>query len=126
MTTIFLVEHTINSDEDSFTAPLKAFRDKNAALQFIDDCYTESIRVVEDLMKYWDEHMDEFEELNKELNKMVRENRKIDKNSEFVKRHMKIREDETQILMSHKHHPGVIRDRTLESEYDMTEIELVE
>lgn len=129
MTTIYLVEHTINSEEDYAIFPLKAFRDQKAALKFIDDCYTESIRIVEELIKYWDKHIDEFQELNNNLMKTIRKSKrtkKVDKNSETINRIMKIRNGEQKIIMSHKYHPGAITNRNDESIYDMTEIELIE
>jgi len=128
MTTIYLVEHTINTEDySSITVPFKAFKDQAKALSFIDDCYGESIRIVEDLMKYWDIHMEEFEKLNEEIRKMISGGKgyKI-RDSHASKRSLEILEGEREIMKSHKFHPGVITHRKEESVYDMVEIELVE
>jgi hypothetical protein len=104
MTEIYLVEYCYDNYDEYTIYPIKAFKDKQKAELFINDCKEECLRVDLELQSYWSKHQQEYDEMSETIKEKVRK-KQFSRDMPEIKRRMETMEGEHRILRSHKYLP---------------------
>lgn len=125
MTEIYIVEYHYQSYEDYMIHPIKAFRDKQKAEEFVKDCEAECLRINIEVENYWFEHKKEYDRLRAVIREKVIK-KKFSLDTPEGKRSAKIMEGKRNIIKSHKYHPNYPGHEGGDFSYEITPLELEE
>jgi len=125
MTEIYIVKYNYETYEDYTIYPIKAFRDKQKAEEFVKECQGECLRISAKIEDYWSKYQKEYDELRKILREKITK-KQFRHDLKEAKRNVEIMTGEKDIINSHKHHPNYIAHPKEEFSYQIDVLELVE
>ena len=125
MIDIHIVEYQCSDFSEFITFPIRAFKNKQKAEDFIKECKEECERIDLELEEYWSKYRVEYYGVKEVVRQFARENLRIDTKMKEFKRQNEIKAGERKIIASHKHHKDCLRKKD-GNHYDISTIQLDE
>jgi len=125
MIDIHVVEYQCNDCSEFITFPVRAFKSKQRAEEFVEKCKKECERIDLELEKYWDKYLVEYYGVKEVIRQYAIKYQRVDTKMKEWKRKDEIKAGERKIIASHKHHKDCLRKKD-GNYYDIGMVELDE